>query len=84
VEVLTQFGVLPAVAAVLYGLAAFIWSVDRLTQDVLTFRLVRRALKKKKAQKVLGDLAKIIEAQQGKRRRWRRQKNEPPKSLPSS
>ena len=81
-EVLSQFGPWPAVAAVLYALAAFIWAIDRLTRDVLTFRLVRRALKKKKARKALSDLAKVIEAQQGKRRR--RRMKEPPKSLPPS
>ena len=61
-------------------------AIDRLIRDVLTFRLVRRALKKKRAERILGDLAKVIEAQQGKRRRWRRpkKKDEPPKNLPPS
>jgi hypothetical protein len=82
VEVLSQFGTVHAVTALLLAIAVLIGAIGRLTRDVLNYRLARRALKKKKAHKALGDVAKVIEAQQGKRRRWRSRKNEPPNGLP--
>jgi hypothetical protein len=74
-SVLSQFGTLPAITALLLALAVLVGAVGRVIRDVLTFRLVRRALKRKKARKALGDLAKVIAAQRGKRRRWPEKEN---------
>jgi hypothetical protein len=67
-------------AAALYGIAAIVLALGRVTRDILNYRLARRALKKKNAKKALRDVAKVIEAQRGERRR-RRRKKKPRKAL---
>jgi hypothetical protein len=80
-EILSQFGTLPAVTALLLAIAVVIRALRGVIRDVLNFRLERRALKrKKKAPKALRALAKVIAAQRGKR--WWRRKKEAPKVLP--
>jgi hypothetical protein len=81
VEVLSQFGPWPAIAAVVNGVVLLSVVIRGFTRDVMTYRLARRALKKKKTRKALRDLAKVIEAQHGKRRGDRQRKDERSKSL---
>jgi hypothetical protein len=71
-EVLSQIGILPTVVALLYGLAAVIWGIDRLIRDVLNYRLA-----KKYGAEALPDVAKFVRAQQG-RRRWPKPPQIPP------
>jgi hypothetical protein len=83
VELLSQFGPWPAVAVAANAVALLILVIGKVLRDFLTYRLVRRALKQKKARKALRDLARVIEAQQGTRRRDQHRKDKPPKSLQS-
>jgi hypothetical protein len=82
VEVLSQLEGVPAIAVLLYAIAVLIFAIGYVTQKVLDYRLARKALKKKKNRKALGDLAKVIEAQRGKRRQWPEKKNESSEGSP--
>jgi hypothetical protein len=82
VELLAQLGPWPAVVAILNAVALLILAINRVIREFLTYRLARRALKTKKPRKALCALAKVIEAQRGKRRGDRQRKDDPPKSFP--
>jgi hypothetical protein len=71
-DLLSQIGILPTLVALLYGLAAVIWGIERLVRVLLNDRLARRLLEilknepTNKRTKAFRDLARFVEAQQGK------------------
>jgi len=68
--------------ALLSGIALLILAFGFVMQQVLDYLFLRKLLKKKKIRKALRDLAKVIEAQRGRRRRDRKPKGQLPMGLP--
>lgn len=80
-QVLSQLGSWPAIVGVANAAALLILAISGVVRHFLNYGLTRRALKKKKPWKALRALAKVFEADQGKRRGDQKREDKPPKNL---